>query len=105
MIRGLWFSRTQLKWIAEEALGKCPDDYHVVMFSHVPLNSINSTEKESRRNFHCMKQIISGFVIRKLVKIKRKEKDFEVDFEIDFSKKEKTCFAVVIAGHEHWIRI
>jgi len=96
------FQEKQLKWVAEEALGKCPIDFHVIMFSHVPLNNTKSVNRENRRNFDCMKQIISGFVKKQLVIVRSNLKDFEVDFEVDFSKKEKTCFAAVISGHEHW---
>ncbi|WP_315307295.1 metallophosphoesterase [Enterococcus devriesei] len=95
------YQQTQLKWIAEKALGTCPADYHVVMLSHVPLNKTANSGREQRRNFDCLSTIINAFVNRTSATVKSTLTDFQVDFSVNYSTRTASNFAGFFGGHEH----
>lgn len=98
------FQENQLKWIANQALGTCPDDYHVIMFSHVP---INRTQNEaSTINHEALISIIKAFTDRTAANIvtaaaSAYANDFSVDFSVDYSNRGGSNFVGYIAGHNH----
>lgn len=95
------YQQTQLKWFAEQALGTLPQEYHVVVFSHLPLNNSVSTGNEQRRNFDCLQKIITAFVNKKSDTIKSNLIDFEVNFTVDYSSRQSSNFVGFFSGHEH----
>ncbi|GGD03777.1 metallophosphoesterase family protein [Enterococcus wangshanyuanii] len=102
------FRERQLKWIADEALKKCPDDYHVVMFSHVPIDG--SQNEANSINHDSLIKIIKAFNDRVLTTISsdttsKYREDFSVNFTVDFSKRKASNFAAYIAGHNHTEKI
>ena len=98
------FQERQLKWIANEALGTCPDDYHVVMFSHVPID--RSQNDAGSINHECLISIIKAFMNRTTANITTStvseySTDFSVNFSVDFSKRLNSNFVGYVAGHSH----
>lgn len=98
------FRERQLKWIAQEALGNCPDDYHVVMFSHVPIDS--SQNEANSINHKSLIKMIKAFNDRTSVKLVSDstsvyQEDFGVNFAVDFSNRKTSNFVGYIAGHNH----
>lgn len=98
------FQERQLKWIADKALGTCPEDYHVVMFSHVPIN--RTQDEASSINHECLINIIKAFNNCTSAEITTSApdayaKDFEVDFSVDYSDRGNSNFVGYIAGHNH----
>lgn len=57
----LWYARKQLKWIAEKALGTLPEDYHVMLLSHVPIMP-DSVTSDPITNGDILKKILNAFV-------------------------------------------
>ncbi|WP_430597046.1 metallophosphoesterase [Enterococcus sp. DIV0174] len=95
------YQEKQLKWIASVALGKCPDNYHVIMFSHIPLR-IRQEELRNHRNFDLLINLINSFINRRTVTLQSNIKDFEVqEFTTDFSIREESNFVGFISGHDH----
>ncbi|MBX8938491.1 metallophosphoesterase [Enterococcus gilvus] len=96
------YREKQLLWIAEEALYKCPEDYHIIMFSHIPLRNRTSDELRNKRNFNLLINVINSFVEKKVVSIESDIEDFEVaKHTIDFSKRSESNFVGFVAGHDH----
>lgn len=98
------FQERQLKWIANEALGTCPDDYHVVMFSHVPID--RSQNEANSINHECLISIIKAFNNRTTASITTSAAsayaaDFSVNFSVDYSNRGNSNFVGYIAGHNH----
>ncbi|EPH98718.1 Ser/Thr phosphatase family protein [Enterococcus faecalis 13-SD-W-01] len=92
----------QLKWIAEEALGNCPEDYHILMVSHVPLRLRSTDEPRNKRNFDLLIDLINAFVTKKEITLHSELTDFEVEsFTVDFSNRSESNFIGFIAGHDH----
>ncbi|MFD1901871.1 hypothetical protein GQR36_21030 [Enterococcus termitis] len=100
--RNISFQERQLKWIAEIALGECPEDYHVAFFSHCPLRWNSSTESRLKRNFECMSLIIKNFIDKTSATISSKMEDYTVDFLVDYTTREHSNFVGWFCGHEHW---
>lgn len=98
------FQEQQLKWIANEALGTCPDDYHVLMFGHVPID--RSQTPENSINHECLIDIIKAFRDRTSITVTTSAPadcatDFAANFNVDFSSRGDSKFAGFIAGHRH----
>lgn len=99
------YQQQQLRWVAEQALGTCPEDYHVVMFGHVPLRIRTDEEDRAHRNFNCLMNIIKTFVNKSSQKIKSTIPDFNVDFPIDYSTRSDSNFVGFFSGHDHVERL
>lgn len=95
------YQEEQLQWVANQALGTCPDDYHAIIFSHIPLNLTADVSRERRRNFDCMTNIVNAFINKSTASITSVLPDFEVDFEVDFTNRENSVFVGWFGGHEH----
>lgn len=99
------YQERQLKWIAEQALGTCPNDYHVVVFGHVPLRIRSGEEERASRNFDCLINIIKAFVNRSSQQIKSTIADFSVDFKVDFRMRSESNFVGFFSGHDYVERL
>lgn len=95
------YQQPQLKWVAEQALGTCPDDYHVVFMSHIPLRIRPTEEARACRNFQCMIDIINAFIDKKSKHITSTTTDFLADFDIDFTNRNQSNVVGFFAGHAH----
>ncbi|WP_438730298.1 metallophosphoesterase [Enterococcus sp. AZ128] len=100
--RNAGFQQEQLKWIAEKALGECPDDYHVVTFGHFPIRWTTATEDRLKRNFEQMALIIKSFINRSKADIVSTMTDYSVNFSVDYSNRQQSNFVGHFCGHEHW---
>jgi hypothetical protein len=100
--RNAGYQERQMKWIAEEALGKCPDDYHVAIFSHYPLRWNSKTEPFLKRNFESMALIIKSFINKSSAHIYSSMTDYKANFLIDYTKRNQANFVGWFCGHEHW---
>ncbi|MCC9082696.1 hypothetical protein LOS22_00325 [Enterococcus faecium] len=77
---------TQLKWIAEQALGTLPEDYHVLFTSHVPIMPETVTT-DPIVNGNLLKQLIKAFIEKKEIQLTSNVEDFSVNFSVDFSSR------------------
>ena len=90
----------QLKWIAEKALGTLPNDYHVIMATHVPVQP-DDVEPGALKNGEMLKQLISAFVSRTSTTLVSSLEDYAVNLSVDFSNRNESNFVGFFAGHRH----
>ena len=91
---------TQLKWIAEQALGTLPDDYHVIITSHVPVMP-ESVTTDPITNGDLLKQLVKAFINKEKVQLNSNVEDFSVDLVVDFSTRKESHLVGFFAGHRH----
>ncbi|EME8253705.1 metallophosphoesterase [Enterococcus faecium] len=91
---------TQLKWIAEQALGTLPEDYHVLFTSHVPIMPETVTT-DPIVNGNLLKQLIKAFIEKKEIQLTSNVEDFSVNFSVDFSSRAESLLVGFFAGHRH----
>ena len=90
----------QLQWIAEKALGTLPNDYHVIMATHVPVQP-DDVEPGALKNGDLLKQLISAFVSKKSTTLVSTLEDYTVNLSVDFSNRNESNFIGFFAGHRH----
>ena len=90
----------QLKWISEKALGTLPEDYHVIMATHVPIQP-DDVEPGAIKNGDLLKQLISAFVSRTSTTLVSSLEDYTVNLSVDFSNRNESNFIGFFAGHRH----
>ena len=90
----------QLKWIAEKALGTLPDEYHVIIATHVPVQP-DDVEPGALKNGNILKQLISAFVSKTSTTLVSSLEDYTVNLSVDFSNRNESNFIGVFAGHRH----
>lgn len=90
----------QLKWIAHEALGTLPNDYHVIMATHVPIQP-DDVEPGAIKNGDLLKQLISAFVSKTSTTLVSSLEDYNVNSSVDFSNRNESNFIGFFAGHRH----
>lgn len=91
---------TQLNWIANTALGTLPDDYHVVLLSHVPLMP-DSVTSDPIKNGAILKQILTAFVNRKDGIFTSTIEDFNASVSVDYTDRQQSNLVGLFAGHRH----
>ncbi|MGG5339939.1 hypothetical protein IGJ48_002647 [Enterococcus pernyi] len=90
----------QLQWIAEKALGTLPNDYHVIMATHVPVQP-DDVEPGALKNGEMLKQLISAFVSKTSTTLVSTLEDYSVNLSVDFSNRNESNFVGFFAGHRH----
>ncbi|WP_240114509.1 metallophosphoesterase family protein [Enterococcus durans] len=90
----------QLKWISEKALGTLPEDYHVIMATHVPIQP-DGIEPGEIKNGDLLKQLISAFVSKTSTTLVSALEDYTVNLSVDFSNRHESNFIGFFAGHKH----
>ncbi|MCC9083170.1 hypothetical protein LOS22_08115 [Enterococcus faecium] len=90
----------QLKWISEKALGTLPEDYHVIMATHVPIQP-DGIEPGEIKNGDLLKQLISAFVSKTSTTLVSALEDYTVNLSVDFSNRNESNFIGFFAGHRH----
>ncbi|WP_301356874.1 metallophosphoesterase [Enterococcus spodopteracolus] len=90
----------QLQWLAEEALGTLPDDYHVAIFSHVPLMPETVTT-DPIKNGELLKALLTAFINKESTQLHSNLSDFVVDFSVDFTQRKESHLVGLFAGHRH----
>ena len=95
------YQQEQLEWITDKALGECPDDYHVIMFGHVPLRIRAGEEERATRNFQCLIDILKAFCNRERKSIISTLPDYNVNLSVDYTNRSSGNFIGFFAGHDH----
>lgn len=90
----------QLKWIAEKALGTLPEEYHVMIATHVPVQPEN-VEPGALKNGDLLKQLISAFISKRATTLVSTTEDYSVNLSVDFSNRTNSNFIGFFAGHRH----
>ena len=92
--------QNQLKWLADIALGKMPDEYHAILVTHVPIQK-DGVEDGAIQNDYLLKRLLTAFVNKKHDSLVSATPDFEVNLNVDFSKRTQANLAGFFAGHRH----
>ncbi|MBU5370908.1 metallophosphoesterase, partial [Enterococcus avium] len=79
---------TQLNWIASEALGVLPDDFHVLILSHVPIMP-DSVTSDPITNSDILKKILNAFVNRSNGTFTSSEADFQASVTVDYRNRQQ----------------
>lgn len=90
----------QLKWIAHEALGTLPNDYHVMILSHVPLMP-DTVTTDPITNGNILKQLLNAFITRSNGTFTSTVVDFNASVTVDYQKRQKSNFIGLFGGHRH----
>ena len=73
------YSKEQLKWLADEALGNLPEDYDVVFFSHMGIDELTSQSSNEQVNAEALRAIIAAYQNNTAYT------DAELDINVDYS--------------------
>lgn len=90
----------QFKWIANQALGTLPNDYHVVICTHVPVQP-QGVEEGALRNADVMRTLLNAFVNKTTAELRSNITDFTVNLNIDFSSRTQSNLIGLFSGHRH----
>jgi len=103
---GIWhmgYRQEQLKWLANAALQNVPEDYTVVITSHMQAQiDPNPGDPESTHdNQDCLNNIINAFIKGEAKHITSTVPNWEVDFNADYTSQGPRMFAGYVHGHLH----
>lgn len=90
----------QFRWIANQALGTLPNDYHVVICTHVPVQP-QGVEEGALRNADVMRTLLNAFVNKTTAELRSTITDFTVNLDVDFSSRTQSNLIGLFAGHRH----
>lgn len=91
---------TQLNWIANQALGTLPDNYHVMILSHVPLMP-DSVTSNPITNGGVLKKILTAFVNRSNGTFSSTATDFQASVTVDYRNRQQSNLIGLFGGHRH----
>lgn len=105
------YREEQLKWIYENALLGCPEDYAVIITTHLFLspkaftagnsNQENTNKSENHQNHDVLRDMLVAFKTGSFFVAKTDYPDFEVDFSGDFTNQGARKLVGVFGGHLH----
>ncbi|MFS0984782.1 metallophosphoesterase [Enterococcus durans] len=90
----------QLKWIAEKALGTLPEDYHVMLLSHVPIMP-DSVTSDPIKNGDILKKILNAFVKKSNGTFISTVADFKASVTVDYRNRKQSNLIGLFGGHRH----
>lgn len=90
----------QLNWIANQALGTLPDNYHVMILSHVPIMP-DSVTSDPVKNGNILKQILTAFINQSSGTFTSSLEDFNTTVSVDYTGRTQSNLIGLFGGHRH----